>query len=495
MSGRVGFNFFPSPESETIQANVVLTPGSSREETHQALEQVEDALEESAFSLAGEGEPTPIRLSLLSVGGALGVSGANRGEVFVELTPSEVRSVRTTALVDAWRESMPDIPRVENISILESRGGPPGRDIDIRFLDAPGEQLKSAAIELRRRLASFNGVYGIEDDLPYGKQELLLELTPRGTALGFTTEDVGRQLRNAFDGIIAKRFPRGDEEITIRVSLPRDNSDTFDLRQFYLTSPEGERVLLDEVVSLREESGLAQVKRRDGSRSIAVTASVNAAVTGGNQIIEQLAEEDLPEIADTYGVTYDFGGRAAEQEETFGDLSLGGALAAAMIYIILAWVSKSYTRPVVVMAIIPFGMVGAILGHWVMGYDLSVLSGMALMGLAGILVNDSIILITHIDSLIASGHETRAAVIQGVKDRLRAVILTSLTTIFGLLPLLFETSLQAQFLIPMAITLAWGVGVATVLVLVLAPSILGVQEDFRRIISRWRELNKRMATT
>ena len=495
MSGRVGFHFFPSPESEIIRANVVLAQGSSREETLQVLEQVEDTLEEVAFSLAGEEEPTPIRLSLLSIGSAAGVSGANRGEVFVELTPSEVRSVRTTPLVEAWRASMPDVPGVESISVLELRGGPPGRDIDIRFLDAPGEQLKGAAVELRQRLASFNGVYGIEDDLPYGKQELLLELTPRGTALGFTTEDVGQQLRHAFDGIIAKRFPRGDEEITIRVSLPRDSSDTFDLRQFYLTSPQGERVLLDEVVSLSEDSGLAQVKRRDGSRAISVTASVNSEVTGSNQIVEQLAEKDLPEIADAYGVSYDFGGRAAEQQETADDFSLGGALAAAMIYIILAWVSKSYTRPIVVMAIIPFGMVGAILGHWAMGYDLSVLSVMALMGLAGILVNDSIILITHIDSLIASGQETRTAVVQGVKDRLRAVILTSLTTIFGLLPLLFETSLQAQFLIPMAITLAWGVGVATVLVLVLAPSILGVQEDFKRMIARWRELNKKMATT
>ncbi|MCY4031463.1 MAG: efflux RND transporter permease subunit [Hyphomicrobiales bacterium] len=494
MSGRVGFNFFPSPESEVIQANVVLEQGSSREETLQVLWQVEDALEKVAFSLA-EGEPTPIRLALLSAGSAAGVGGANRGEMFVELTPSEVRSVRTTPLVEAWRASMPDVPGVESISVLELRGGPPGRDIDIRFVDGSAEQLKSAAVELRKRLASFNGVYGIEDDLPYGKRELLLELTPRGTALGFTTENVGQQLRNAFDGIIAKRFPRGDEEITIRVSLPRNDSETFDLRRLYLTSPGGERVLLDEVVSLREKSGLAQIIRRDGERSISVTASVNPEVTGGNQIIEQLEEKDLPEISDTYGVNYNFGGRAAEQQETASDFSLGGALAAAMIYIILAWVSKSYTRPVVVMAIIPFGLVGAVLGHWMMGYDLSVLSLMALMGLAGILVNDSIILITHIDSLIAAGQETRAAVIQGIKDRLRAVILTSLTTIFGLLPLLFETSLQAQFLIPMAITLAWGVGVGTVLVLVLAPSILGVQEDFKRITAKWREMNKRMATT
>ena len=494
-SGRVGFNFFPSPESEIIQANVVLAPGTPREETLQVLERVEDALEEAVLSFADGEQPTPIRFSLLSVGSAAGVSGADRGVVFVELLPSETRSVRTTALVDAWRESIPEVPGVQNISILELRGGPPGRDIDIRFLDAPGERLKKAAVELRLRLASFNGVYGIDDDLPYGKRELLLELTPRGTALGFTTEDVGGQLRDAFEGIIAKRFARGDEEITIRVSLPRDSGDTFDLRQFYLTSPGGERVLLDEVVSLREEAGLAQVNRQDGSRSVVVTASVNPEVTGSGQIIEQLLEKDLPEIADTYGVSYDFGGRAAEQEETFSEFALGGMLAAAMIYIILAWVSKSYARPVVVMAIIPFGMVGAVLGHLVMGYDLSVLSVMALMGLAGILVNDSIILITHIDSLIASGHEVRAAVVQGVKDRLRAVVLTSLTTIFGLLPLLFETSLQAQFLIPMAITLAWGVGVATVLVLVLAPSILGVQEDFRWIMAKWRGLNKGEATT
>ena len=486
LGGRVGFQFFPSPESEIIQANVILAPGSSRDDTLHALEQVEDALEESALDLA-VGDPTPVEFSLLSVGTAAGVTGANRGEVFVELTPSEDRNVRTTTLIDAWRANMPQLPGVQNVAVLERRGGPPGRDIDVRLLDAPGDTLKRAALDLRQRLTRFEGVSAIDDDLPYGKQELLLELTPRGSALGFTTEDIGRQLRHAFEGAIAKRFPRGDEEITIRVSLPRKENEAFDLQGFYLTTPSGERVLLGEVVSLREKEGLAQVKHRDGARAVSVTASVNAAVTGSNEILAQLEKEDLPEIVETYGVSYRLGGRAAEQQTTFADLRLGGLLAATMIYMILAWVSKSYGRPLVVMSIIPFGLVGAVLGHLVMGYKLTVLSLMALMGLAGILVNDAIILITHIDSLIASGYELRAAVVQGVKDRLRAVILTSLTTMFGLLPLLFETSLQAQFLIPMAITLAWGVAIATVLVLVLAPSILGVQEDVKRGASwLWR---------
>ena len=486
VGGRVGFEFFPTPESEVMQANVVLAPGASREDTLEALQQAEAVLEDMATSLAGEDEPHPVEFVMASVGATVGdagggTTGTNRGTLFVELTPSEVRSVRTPDLIEAWRAGMPDLPGVQSITILERRGGPPGRDIDVRFVDAPGVKLKQAALELRQRLAHFDGVSAIDDDLPYGRQELLLELTPRGSALGFTTEDVGRQLRDAFEGAIARRFPRGDEELLIRVSLPQNAAAPVNVRAFHLTSPSGERVLLDEVVSMREKEGLAQIRHRDGERSISVTASVDTEITDGNDILARLLEEDLPDIAVRYGVAYDFGGRAAEQEATFEDMQLGGILAAVMIYMILAWVSKSYARPIVVMSIIPFGLVGAVLGHLVMGYDLTVLSLMALMGLAGILVNDSIILVTHIDRLIASGLETRAAVIQGVKDRLRAVILTSLTTIFGLMPLLFETSLQAQFLIPMAITLVWGVGLATILVLVLAPSILGVQEDVRRM--------------
>lgn len=481
--GRVGFQFFPSPESEVIQANVILAPGSSREDTRRVLEKVEEALEETVDQLAGD-EASPVEFSLLSVGSAAGITGANRGAVFVELTPSEVRSIRTVALVKSWRAKIPDLPGVQNIAVLQRRGGPPGRDIDVRLLNAPSSSLKEAALDLRQRLARFEGVSAIDDDLPYGKQELLLELTAEGSALGFTTEDVGRQLRHAFEGAIAKRFPRGDEELVIRVSLLRQEGASLNLHQFHLTSPGGERIPLEEVVSVREEEGLAQVKHRDGTRAVSVTASVNPAVTGSNEILAQLEKESLPEIVRTYGIDYRFGGRAEEQQTAFGDLNLGGALAATLIYVILAWVSKSYSRPIVVMSIIPFGVVGAVIGHLVMGYKLTVLSLMALMGLAGILVNDAIILVTHIDSLIVSGRDLREAVVQGVKDRLRAVILTSLTTIFGLLPLLFETSLQAQFLIPMAITLAWGVGIATVLVLVLAPAVLGVQEDFKALWSR-----------
>ena len=357
----------------------------------------------------------------------------------------------------------------------------------MRFLDAPSERLKAAALDLRQRLSRFEGVSAIDDDFPYGRQELLLELTPLGTALGFTTEGVGRQLRHAFEGAIAKRFPRGDEEVLIRVSLPQDEDAPVDMRGMRLVSPSGERVLLEEVVSLREQAGLAQVKHHDGARAVSVTASVNAAVTSSGEILAELEQEDLPEIVARYGVSYALGGRAEEQADTFADLGTGAALAAAMIFMVLAWVSKSYGRPIVVMSIIPFGIVGAVIGHMVMGYKLTILSLTALMGLAGILVNDSIILVTHIDNLIASGYQLREAVVQGVKDRLRAMLLTSLTTIFGLLPLLFETSLQAQFLIPMAVSLVWGVGLASILVLVLAPSILGIQEDFKRIgVYIWR---------
>jgi multidrug efflux pump subunit AcrB len=326
----------------------------------------------------------------------------------------------------------------------------------------------------------------IDDDLPYGKEEVIIELTPRGRALGFTTESLGRQLRDALQGRIAKRFPRGDEEVDVVVSLADDSAARLGLADLPLRSPSGQEVTLSQAATLREDRGYAQIQREDGVRRAAVTAELDEALIKQEQVIEALREAGVDEIARRHGLDYRFAGKAEEQAETFADIRIGAALALALIYIILAWVFASFTRPFAVMLVIPFGLIGAVLGHMLMGYNLSILSVIALLGLSGILVNDSIILVSAIDRRRRNGAPLKEAIVEGTCSRLRAVILTSATTIGGLTPLLFETSLQARFLIPMGVTIVFGLMVTTFLVLFLVPTMIGVQADIGALGTRMR---------
>ncbi|MEH6476739.1 MAG: efflux RND transporter permease subunit, partial [Sneathiella sp.] len=298
----------------------------------------------------------------------------------------------------------------------------------------------------------------------------------------FTTEDISTQVRAAFEGLIAKKFARGDEEVTIRVQYPRDNISVDTLQNFYLRGKNSAEVPLSEVVQIRSEQGYARIKRENGVREVAITGEIDENVTSADKVLQALPEGGLDAIVDKYELKYRFAGKSEEQEETLGDMKFGAMIGLTAIYLILAWVFASYTRPIVVMSIIPFGVVGAIVGHYLLGFNLTILSLIALLGLSGILVNNSIILVSVVEERLEKGESFINAVIDGTCDRLRAVLLTSLTTIGGLCPLLFETSLQAQFLIPMAITMVFGLMVATFLVLFLVPSLLLIQQDFGRMV-------------
>ena len=486
LGGRVGFVFFRGPESDRISVSLSMAPGVGRSETEAALAAVEKALERGLADLGAR--PEEVLVMVLSrvgsdpsrVPGEVGTSGDNYGAMEVELIPSDRRPVRTQAVIDAWTAALPPVPGLDSLTIRERSGGPPGREVDIRLRG--GEEvadLKAAAGELERILAAFPGVGQIRDDLAYDMPEIVVRPTDRGRTLGFTTEEIGRQLRGAFEGVIATRFSRGDEEVAVVVRLVPEAVRDLELERFELVGRDGRLVALGEVAELVPERGFAAIRREDGSREVAVTAELDEARIR----LEQLRETLLPElarIAEDYGLSWRFAGRAEEQAGTLADLRLGTLVALGLIYLVLAWVFGSFTRPLVVMAVVPFGVIGAVIGHLVMGYDLTILSLIALLGLSGILVNDSIILVTTIDRRLAEGEEPRLAVVNGTCSRLRAVLLTSLTTIGGLAPLLFETSFQAQFLIPMAVTLCFGLAVNTFLVLLLVPALIGIQADFRR---------------
>ena len=490
--GRVGFVFFPSPESDTVYANVVFVEGTKRDTSIAMLEELERALYVVEENLTG-GEGGLVVISVAQLGKPVGRSdnfflgsGDHIAGVRVELVPSDSRSVRTTDLLNSWRDEIRLMAGTESFTLIEEQSGPPGREIDLRISGQSLTDLKAAALEARTLLGRFPGISDVDDDLPYGKQETIMEVTPRGRALGFTTESVGRQVRNAFEGAIAKRFARGDEEITVRVLYARDSLNEADFRGLYLLSPGGDEVPLAEVVAFREKAGFARIRREDGLRTASVTAEVDELVNTSDQIIQAMRQEGLQAVAHQHGVSVEFRGKAEEQERTLGDMKIGTWIALIAIYMILAAIFSSYVRPLFVMAVIPFGIVGAILGHLILGFDVSVLSLVALLGLAGIVVNDSIILVRAIEERSRAGEALVEAVVGGARDRLRAVILTSVTTMFGLLPLLFETSLQAQFLKPMAVTIVFGLMGSTFIVLVLVPILLVIQADITALFARFK---------
>lgn len=481
-SGQVEFVFFPSPEAENITGTVVFNAGLPEEQALAAIAAYEAALRRADEALSGE-EASSIR-AVFTTYGASSRSGSATARIRVQLTTSEERDIRTPDIVNAWRQASPDVAGVTRFTIAQARGGPPGRDIEVRLQGQRVADLKAASADVVALLSAIDGVTGLDDNLPWGKPELVMQLTPHGAALGFSIEEVGRQIRNAFDGAIPFRFPRGDDEVTVRLVQAPASPGSQALREFELRSPSGTFVPLSEVVDMTERQGFSAIQRRDGKSTISVTGDIDTAVTTTGGVVEQLTVGGgLDLIAANHGITYSFGGRSEEQENAFADLKLGVAVALSVIYIILAWVFASYWRPVAVLLIIPFGIVGAIFGHWVLGYQLTILSFIGLLGLAGILVNDSIILVARLEERRAAGDTIAEAAIGASRDRLRAVLLTSLTTIGGLLPLLYEKSLQAQFLLPMAITIVFGLAMTTLLVLFLVPALVGIGDDVTRALT------------
>ncbi len=478
--GRVDFVFFPSPEAESINARIVFNAGTPRDKVIEAVREIERSLYVATGKISPD-EPLVVA-AFATIGSAGRSTGDNLASFRIQLVSSEDRTIRTPEIVRAWRDVAPKIAGIKRLSIYEQRSGPPGRDVDIRFRGGNTAILKQAAEEAALVLSGFPGVSGVADDLPYGKPELIIRMTPRGAALGFTTDEIGTQVRNALEGAIPRRFAEGDDEITVRVIGKLREEGTAALRNLQLRTRDGFFVPLEEVASLTERQGFAAIQRFDGKSTVSVTADADIAVTTPGDIIEQLRSEGvIRDIASRYGVETGFSGRAKERQKAFVDLKIGSMIALAVIYIVLAWTFGSYVRPVAVMLIIPFGFVGATAGHWLMGFDLTILSLFGLLGLSGILVNDSIILVARLNERLTAGDTISEAAIGASRDRLRAVLLTSLTTIGGLTPLLFETSRQAQFLMPMAITMVFGLAVATLLVLFLVPALVGIGDDIGRL--------------
>jgi multidrug efflux pump subunit AcrB len=471
--GRLSFVFFPSPESTKLSADARFVAGTPADVSARYVDRLYRALLETEEEL----EPGIVKVAVVHNNETARQKGTNFGSINVELVEPDQRETRNAEFIRTWQEKAGSVPGLDVLSIEASRAGPPGSDIDIRLWGIEPRLLKLAAVEVQEVLRQVPGVSGVRDDLPYGRDQLIYELTPQGKALGFTYASVARQLSASFSGKLVQIFTDGQDEVEVRVQSPRDEQATLaTIGSMNVQSPSGERVALSSVVQWKNQQGFDVMRHVDGLLAVTVIAEVDKSTNNPNEILAQLEETTLQELTARYGFNYSLEGQSARQAETFADMKTGMLLGLSTIYIVLAWVFGSYGWPLVVMMAIPFGLVGALMGHWWMGLDMTILTMFGFFGLSGIVVNDSIILVSFYKRLREDGMKIKQALEEAVVQRVRAVFLTSLTTIGGLTPLLFETSLQAQFLIPMAAAIAFGLMFSTFLILLVIPCILSFYE-------------------
>ncbi len=481
--GRVAFVFFPTPEVNMLIANASFAAGTPKEDVSRYMAAIERELQATDEALGGG----LVTIAVTRMGMAIqpGTNFTRTGDQYahmqIELLASDHREVRNSQFIQELERRVPRFPEMISFGVFEPSIGPPGRDLEIRVSGHDPVVIKRAATELAGILAKVPGVAGVEDDTPYGSEQLIFELNATGEALGLNTAEIGRQLRATFDGEIVQIIQIDGDEVEVRVvGADAERNFLHGLDSLPIQLPDGRILPLSNAVNFRAERGFERLRHADGRLAIKITGDVIESVANANLIRADLAREVLPELHRKYPVEFEFTGQARDQAATLGDMQRGLFYGLAMIYLVLAWVFGSYGWPLIVMSIIPFGLIGALFGHWLMGLDLTILSIFGLFGLSGIVVNDSIILVAFYKELRDKGLEIRAALIEASCQRLRAVLLTSLTTIAGLTPLMFETSLQATFLIPMATSITFGLAFSTALVLIVVPSLLSLYEQHMR---------------
>ena len=505
LGGRVDFRFLGALDTGYMAATVTMPQGVPVVATVSALQRLEDGAARLRTRLAQDtgldhflhvsttvgDQPTRSR-----AGGLFGAtdvaSAANIGEVNVELAPAESRSYDSEQLGNLWRDETGPIPEAVEIAFDTSIANP-GNDVDVQLSGPDLDQLRGAATAVRRRLAAYAGVSAISDSFRAGRPERRLDIKPAAQTLGLTLQDLGRQVRQAFYGEEAQRVQRGRDDIRVMVRYPKDERRSLgDLENMRIRTPNGGEVPFTAVAQVEPGLGFASITRVDRNRALNVTAAIDPAVTSAGSVISDLRSRILPEVLAAYpGVSYTFQGAQAEQAETLAALRRGFLLALLLIYTLLAIPLRSYMQPLIIMAAIPFGVVGAIWGHLVMGLDLSILSVFGIVALTGVVVNDSLVMVDCINRTAAEPRRfpreaanLRRALLQAGTIRFRPILLTSLTTFVGLAPLMLERSTAAMTLVPMAVSLAFGVLFATLITLILVPTIYLILADSQYLLRR-----------
>ncbi len=490
INGDVNWRFFNAPERSSVTGNFAMVPGAAREDTLAMMQEMQRATEELGRKYEAEHGLNPLDYVIAEIGGnaGRGLSGTENksadqlGSISIELIDADLRPYSSFQFVGDLQSAVKKHPLAETVSFRGWRSGPGGDALDVQFFGASAETLKGASEDLKSALANYSEVSAVEDDLSYDKDELILELTPQGQALGFTIDGLGRVLRNRLGGIEAATYPDGPRSASIRVELPENELTADFLERTQMRTPAGEYVQLADIVSVTQRNGFSTVRRENGIRLISVTGDISEDDSDrATEILQSLEQDILPKIASERQVEYRLAGLSEQEDAFISDARNGLILVLLGIYLVLSWVFASWTRPLVVMAIIPFGLVGTIYGHALWNVPLSMFTVVGLLGMTGIIINDSIVLVTQIDEY-AEDRGLKPSVIDGVADRLRPVFLTTATTVLGLAPLLYERSADAQFLKPTVITLVYGLGFGMLLVLLVVPSLVAIQHDVGRLI-------------
>lgn len=470
MSGWTKFVFFPRVPSETVRASLTMTTGTTFEVTNQYIVKMSDKAEELRDKYVDADTGQSVILNVLASTGGRGGS-SNIGSVRFEIIPPEQResSVTSADLVREWRELIGPIPGAESIT-YRAEIGRSSDPIDVQLSGNSQATLQEIADQIKTRLATYPTVFEIADSLSDGKEELQIELTLQGKALGLTRVNVSNQVRNAFFGSQVQRIQRGRDDVRVMVRLPiNERRSLSDLQNILIQTPSGGSVPLSHVATLIPGKSPSQITRIDRFRTVSVTADVEKLNTNMTVLQAELSEF-VQQLVNQYpGITWKMEGEAREQRESFSSLAIGLLMVFFAIYLLLAIPFKSYIQPIIVMSIIPFSMIGAVMGHWLMGMELTIMSVLGMLALVGVVVNDSLVLVDFINKKRLEGGTLMDAVMIAGVSRFRPIMLTSLTTFFGLMPLLFEKSTQAQFLIPMAVSLAFGILFATFITLILVP--------------------------
>ena len=497
-AGWIAFHFYPPPEASVISATITMPLGTPASATSEAVQRLEDGaasldqevLEQTGIDvvrhvyaavgehpLGGDAAGPPRSPGAASTG--------HLGKVMLELAPADDRPMRAVELSNRWRELTGPIPEATELS-YEASEGAPGDEVDVMLLGPDVARMQAAAERLKERLRSYAGVYDVTDSFLAGKDEVQLGITPAAETLGLTLQDLGRQVRQAFYGEETQRIQRGRDDIRVMVRYPADQRRSLgDLEGMRIRTPDGGEVPFSHVAVVEPGKGFASIKRVDRNRAINVMASIDENVTSAGAVNGDLTANMLPAIlADYPGVRYGFDGMEAEQQEVIGGLQIGFTLALFAMFALLAIPLRSYIQPLIIMSAIPFGFVGAVWGHVLMGINVSMMSIMGIVALSGVVVNDSLVMVDFINRHRRRGCTLMEAVQEAGAARFRPILLTSFTTFAGLGPLLFDQSTHADFLRPMAISLAFGVVFASFITLVLVPSAYMILEDVTWLLRR-----------
>jgi multidrug efflux pump subunit AcrB len=488
--GIVKFQVFPKIDGFVVTSTVNFPDGTPPEVTADALYKIEKAFDEIAANTTTiSGEPL-IRKRLILLGQTLeehnSKTGPNHGSVQFILLDSAKRGVHSNDLLIQWEEKVGRIAGARSLTFTGLSAGPGGAEIEVWIQGNEMDHIIAASEELQEQLHNLDGVIQIRSDYSPGKNEMRLRLKPEAHALGLSVNDLARQVQAGFFGREPLRLQRGRDDLRVKVRYSEDErSSLSDFEHMRIRTLDGREIPLLSVADIDYGPGFSTITRTDGLRRVAVTADVDPSKANAQEIFEELAQTTYPKLQKKYpGLFISAQGAKKQTRESFSSLKVSFPLAIFGIYVIVATIFRSYIQPLIILFTVPFGIIGAVIGHLLLGYDLSMMSMFGMVALTGVVVNDAIVLIERINENFAEGMPFHEAVKKGGARRFRAILLTSFSTIGGLAPLILETDMQAKFLIPMALSLAAGVAFATVLTLVLIPSLLTIANDLRRLRAR-----------